>query len=328
MNGPVWAAIGSQMDLMEEVRLEAQLGLRRVAVDFVVTPHVEFLILGEGCLQDLRLLWDHCLNEVVVEGVHHKLRNLPSGRVSTRWIMLQWNVVLPARCLVDLIAQVVYQRLTQPSEGTWSTTVGEIHPGVMVARTLVPDPGRDLRVLNLIEAPLRLVAEQDLGPSSVLPLESAPPSTVDSVTVNGTDHLQPLLEGLDPTVPVTCRDTLADILCQHADVFSKGEDDLGCTDFLQHWIDTEKQRPFRQQLRRYPDKYVEAIDEQVKTFLRQGLIRPSRSEWGSTVMMVKKSDGSLRFCINLTSLPLRTATPSKDRRVPRCLGWSQVVQYL
>ena len=68
------------------------------------------------------------------------------GWVSTRRIILQQDVVLPARCQADLIAQVVYQCSTQPSEGTWSTTVVEIHPGVMVAMIFVPDLGRDLRV--------------------------------------------------------------------------------------------------------------------------------------------------------------------------------------
>ena len=167
VNDLVWAVNGSQMYLMGEVRLKAQHGKRRFAIDFVVTPQVKFPIMGEGCLQDLGLLWNHRLNEMMVEGSHHKLKNLPTGWVSTLQIMLQWDVVLPARCQADLIAHVVYQRPTQPSEGTWSTTAGKIHPRMMVARTLVPDLERNLRVrvLNLTEAPLRLVA-RTLGPSS------------------------------------------------------------------------------------------------------------------------------------------------------------------
>ena len=42
MNGPMWAANGSKMNLMEEVRLETQLEPRRFAVDFVLTPQVNF----------------------------------------------------------------------------------------------------------------------------------------------------------------------------------------------------------------------------------------------------------------------------------------------
>ena len=64
-----------------------------------------------------------------MKAVHHKIRNLPTGRVSTRRIILQRDVVLPARCQADLTAQVVYQRPTKLSEGTWSTTVGESVPG-------------------------------------------------------------------------------------------------------------------------------------------------------------------------------------------------------
>ena len=65
-NSSLWAANGSEIYLMAKVRLEAQHGLRRFAVDFMVTPQVEFPILGEGCMQDLGLLCDHRLNEVVV----------------------------------------------------------------------------------------------------------------------------------------------------------------------------------------------------------------------------------------------------------------------
>ena len=60
---------------------------------------------GEGCLQELGLLWDHRLNEVMLKGVHYKLRNLPTGRVSIRPIMLQQDVVLLALCQADLTAQ-------------------------------------------------------------------------------------------------------------------------------------------------------------------------------------------------------------------------------
>ena len=63
MNGLVWVANGSQTDLIGEVTFEAQLGPRSFAVDFVVTPQVDLPILGEGCLQDLGLLWDHRLIE-------------------------------------------------------------------------------------------------------------------------------------------------------------------------------------------------------------------------------------------------------------------------
>ena len=51
---------------MGKAALDAQLGPRRFAMNFVVTPLVEFPILVEGYVQDVRLLWAHRLNEVVV----------------------------------------------------------------------------------------------------------------------------------------------------------------------------------------------------------------------------------------------------------------------
>ena len=60
VSGQGWAANGSEMGVL---RLEAQIGPRRFAVNLVWTSQVEFLILGKGCLQDLELLWHHLLNE-------------------------------------------------------------------------------------------------------------------------------------------------------------------------------------------------------------------------------------------------------------------------
>ena len=148
----------------------------------------------------------------------------------------------------------------------------------MLARTLISDRSGDLRVrlLNLNEHPERLPVGLDHGElERVLALE---PSLEERGTASEPNHVEPLLETVDPSVPVEQRQELANLLHRFFDVFSKGEDDLGCTSFVQHCVDTGNSRPFRQQLRRHPDRYVEAIDDQVKTFLRQGLIRPCRSE--------------------------------------------------
>ncbi|XP_076897827.1 uncharacterized protein LOC143551249 [Bidens hawaiensis] len=56
-------------------------------------------------------------------------------------------------------------------------------------------------------------------------------------------------------------------------------------------------RPYRQP---YLQKFE--IERQVRELLQQGLIRPSHSPFSSPVLLVKKSDGSWRFCIDGQSL--------------------------
>ena len=107
----------------------------------------------------------------------------------------------------------------------------------MLARTLIADRSGDLRVrlLNLNEHPERLPVGLDLGElERVLALK---PSSEERGTASEPNHVQSLLETVVPSVPVEQRQELANLLHRFSDVFSKVEDDLGCTSFVQHRVD-------------------------------------------------------------------------------------------
>ncbi|XP_075739305.1 uncharacterized protein LOC142784700 isoform X1 [Rhipicephalus microplus] len=61
-------------------------------------------------------------------------------------------------------------------------------------------------------------------------------------------------------------------------------------------------RPIRQQPYRVSAKKREAIQTQVKEMLDDGIIQPSSSAWSSPVVLVKKKDGTPRFCIDYRKL--------------------------
>jgi len=74
---------------------------------------------------------------------------------------------------------------------------------------------------------------------------------------------------------------------------------------IRHWlytvnrtsIDTEGHRPIRLPLRRQLLAYQEIIDKEVEEMRRHGIIEPASSPLASNVVMVRKKDGSLRFCV-------------------------------
>ena len=47
---------------------------------------------------------------------------------------------------------------------------------------------------------------------------------------------------------------------------------------------------------------VEEVRNHLKEMLESGAIRPSQSAWCNAVMLVRKKDGGLRFCINFQHL--------------------------
>ena len=93
------------------------------------------------------------------------------------------------------------------------------------------------------------------------------------------------------------------MLDKHNPIFSRNASDIGTTDVVTHTIEIEEgATPFKEPVRRLgPDKKLIA-DEQIETLLQMGIIRPSRSPYASAIVLVKKSDGTSRFCIDFRKL--------------------------
>lgn len=75
------------------------------------------------------------------------------------------------------------------------------------------------------------------------------------------------------------------------------------TSITKHRILTsDDARPIRQQPYRISAKEREAIRTQVQEMLNDDVIQPSKSPWSSPVVLVKKKDGTLRFCVDYRKL--------------------------
>jgi len=150
----------------------------------------------------------------------------------------------------------------------------------------------------------------------------------DSIQGTGYEHLEGLVEKVDASVNDGQRDCLTSILREFADIFSTGELDLGDTTSSQHRIDTGTAPPTRQTLRRQPYHLLEKIDTHVKDMIKAGVIEPSCSPWTSNIVVVKKKDDSLRFCVDyrrLNSVTRRDAYPLP--RIDECLDVMSGAQY-
>ena len=91
-------------------------------------------------------------------------------------------------------------------------------------------------------------------------------------------------------------------LVEFSDVFSEGPDDLGQTSLVQHQIQTGTTAPIKQPPRRLPLVLREDASKAIESMQKQGIIEPSSSPWAFPVVLVRKKDGSIRYCVDYRKL--------------------------
>ena len=87
-------------------------------------------------------------------------------------------------------------------------------------------------------------------------------------------------------------------MSHYSDIMADSPDMLGRTGALQHFIETGSAIPIRQQARRVPLPRRETVHKLLQEMLSRNVISPSKSPWASPIVLVKKKDGSTRFCVD------------------------------
>ena len=94
---------------------------------------------------------------------------------------------------------------------------------------------------------------------------------------------------------------LKEVLWDWRDVFSQDSFDLGTFKDVLHEVHTSGP-PIRQPIRRQSPHAREETFQLVQDMLAHGIVTPSTSPWASPVVLVKKSDGKTRFCVDYRRL--------------------------
>jgi hypothetical protein len=95
---------------------------------------------------------------------------------------------------------------------------------------------------------------------------------------------------------------LTKLLANNSDLFALTLKDLPGTNMQHFNIDTGDARPIRQRPYRPNPTARTEIAKQTQEMLDAGVIIPSNSPWGSPCVLVKKKDGTMRFCIDYRKL--------------------------
>ena len=87
---------------------------------------------------------------------------------------------------------------------------------------------------------------------------------------------------------------------EYHDLYSLEKSEIGQTKMVKHTIVLQNPdtTPFKEWFCRIPPPQVEEVREHLKLMLKVGAIRPSNSPWCNAVVLVRKKDGFLQFCID------------------------------
>ena len=197
--------------------------------------------------------------------------------------------------------------------------------GIAVANGIADvQPGRPFRVLvsNVRDVPCMLhkgtvvahaedhpkwVAESALVTGEVLGITSAPAASgITAVAeadapADGKPTGETLVDELDLSYfPEKLHEEARAILRKHSHMW---DGQLGQINTTEHRLELEPGTvPIRQPPYRAGHKEREFETAEVGKMLELGIIRPSKSEWASPVVLAPKGDGSLRFCIDYRRL--------------------------
>lgn len=317
-----------------KIQLKMENGTVTVEHEVIVGAISDQGILGLDFLRTHNCQIDLSGNEVTVAGERVSCRRVQSDPVSK--VILSEDSVIPAKS--EMIVTASVDNISSGSCFVLDPSVNFVDKfEVQVASSLNEAAGDQVpvRVMNPGEDNVHLYkgtvvahaqqvevvipfleAENEPGPDastgcnirkvsndttdSGWPTASVEPA--ESITGKVPDHIRELFDRSTCNLSDIDAQKLAELLVTFQDAFATSSSDLGRTTITEHRIDTGHSHPIRQRPRRTPLAFKGEEEEEIKKMLKKGVIRESTSPWSSPVVLVRKKDGSVRFCIDYRQL--------------------------
>ena len=127
-------------------------------------------------------------------------------------------------------------------------------------------------------------------------------STLEEVTDHMPSHMLTMFQSSCENLSTEQSVIFGNLLIEFQDIFAKDDTDLGCFTGVEHQIDTGDAKPIKQPMRRIPLAFTGEEEKHLKKMLDCGVIQPSTSEWSSPVVLIRKRDGDIRWCIDFRAV--------------------------
>ena len=303
---------GEHVEVKGQVDLHCVVGRRRVFQNFIVAMIKENVIIGLDFLHRYEASWDWLTGELrygcVDKGTLSETPREENTRVYTalETVLLQPGEAKPVRIgLQGPESKGTHVFLEEP----WETKLPE---GVTAKAGLIGwSQEEPYLILENRGVEMRVVEEDTfLGQWETLQevvvnrvSRGMELTETDERERKGplSDELLQMVQSLPEEVNEHKNDLLK-LIREYRSVFAEKGQALGRTGIVKHTIDTGESRPIKQPPRRVPMHQVEIMDTALKEMEEAGVIRPSDSAWSSPVVMVRKKDGTYRFCVDYRKL--------------------------
>lgn len=311
---------GSPLQVLGAAQLLMDIGGTQVSFTAgIVTGISEEGILGLDfltqfkCTIDLgtRILWSSHGN-MLVDLACSPTRNNEQDSAIPVYAILKSTVVIPARSEMEVMAGIDNKCI--PSKEY--LIENHIKGHAVVARGIIQPQDQNivLRVVNPTLTDIKLYQGMKLATVETL----SPTEIISTANVNCKSkpetHSQILWQIAQDTADLNPRqkDQFYQLLLEYSEVFAFSDEDMGRITIVRHKINTGAASPVHQPPRWLPVHTSQEVKKLVGSMLQRNVIEPSTSPWSSPVVLVKKCDGSFRFCVDyrrVNSLTRKDAYP-------------------
>ena len=222
------------------------------------------------------------------------------GTVGCAKVTMMDTVTVPAGSELEIMGHV-----HSAVQGTWLVESDDTNTlPVCVARALVSNQGDTvpLRVVNTGLTPATLYRKSRIAIAELINDSNICTTTrsEDCTPSQGPLHNNelPLAHPLPDDITNTEKDQFIALFSHYTDVVATNPEELGRTSILQHNINTGTSPPIRQLARRVPLSRRDTVHQLLQEIADKGIISPSKSPWASPIVLVKKKDGTTRFCVD------------------------------
>lgn len=298
-----------------------------LAVPVLVVPDTNFnktcpVIIGTNVLRLCRDLSDvtQSISEIpkqwknAFEGL--KCQSYCVRSVSKKTIMVEPNESVVVKGFTKGIP--VKEHMTVVTENCNSDLTFTVCPRIVTLSTLTSKPCVQVKICNISAKPISIKRGTVL--CSLQEVKVVDDLTSIQAPKPNTRQCDPIELGVkvdSHALSDKQYEYVKSILREYSHVFSTGPLDLGKTNLVKHSIELEDNTPFKQPYRRVPPGMYDEVRQHVKEMLDAGVIRESNSNYSSNVVLCRKSDGSLRFCLDMRML---NAKKRREKIVTCCHG--------